>query len=727
MPEIVLCPKCQAQNPMGSQVCHACGTRWCLNCGASVPSASRYCPRCGAYAGSEQQARAAQRTAMASQPAQAPVMPPRPAMSPEPPAMATTGWTVPPSRFGPQPAIPHQYTQSQGMLPPQHVCPYCGGAIDISLGQCLSCGVLLSKNMLQKMQQQSTPAPTVEHHTTPRFSSPAPMPEQQDTAWLQQPGGFITGRQVNHPTQGIPIPSMPLHAAPVQSSPYQGIPVPRPTMHPNIPPQPRQGYTPAYSTPPPYHQPAPGYNQPYNIPHISQQQGTGLPPMPRAAGTEPPMAYTAQPMPLSGRVPHIVPSDQGFHPGTGMPPRKLTADSGYYSRGGNIPIARSGIPLLKALTYALFAVIGFIGIYFVVSQVGIPAVSETLSQPQASQPETIVRRPADSLLPEILNVAIASVTETSAVIKWQTDKPTTSQIILRDNDGTRTQTEPGAVLATDHRLTLSNLKAGTTYKYTVTSKDADGNQVSKEGVITTSRQMDLMPPLMSAVKVLSITESSVSVGWMTDEPATSQVKFGRTSSYGSDTPLDKVLTTNHLVTINGLSPDTEYHFALKSTDTSGNESVSATDNLFRTTPPISVGPYVGNRAPEFTLQDINGKSVSLSDFKGKTVMVNFWATWCGPCVAELPDFQAIYNTRSHDQLVILAIHVREQVENAKSYAESQKFTFPVLLDTTGTTASAYNISAIPRTFFIDRNGIIKKAPPAGGLDKVATEEILKSL
>ena len=442
----------------------------------------------------------------------------------------------------------------------------------------------------------------------------------------------------------------------------------------------------------------------------------------------PPMAYTSQPMPLPGRAPHAVTGDQGFHPGAGMPPRKLRADSGYHSRGGNIPVARSGIPLLKTLTYALFAIVGFIGIYFVISQVGIPAVSETLSRPQAPQTETIVRRPADNLSPEILNIAVASVTETSAVIKWQTDKPTTSQIILRDSEGTRTQTEPGAVLATDHRLTLSNLKAGTTYKYTVTSKDADGNQVSKDGVITTSRQMDLIPPLISVVKVMSITESSVSVGWMTDEPATSQVKFGRTSSYGSDTPLDKVLTTNHLVTINGLSPDTEYHFAIKSTDTIGNEAVSATDNLFRTTLPIPVGPNVGNRAPDFTLQDIYGKEVSLSSFKGKTVIINLWATWCGPCVAELPHFQEIYNTWPRDQLVVLAIDIREETGPVRSFVESQKFTFPVLLDNFGKTASEYGTSnSIPRTFFIDKNGIIKKSQVGSFRNKAEIEEILKSL
>ena len=451
--------------------------------------------------------------------------------------------------------------------------------------------------------------------------------------------------------------------------------------------------------------------------------------MPRAAGMSPPVAYTAQPMPIPGRATHAAPRrDQGFYPGAGMLPGKLRADSGYHSMGGNIPVTRSGIPLLKTLTYALFSIVGFIGIYFVISQVGIPAVSETLSQPPAPQPETIVRRP-DNLSPEILNIAVASVNETSAVIKWQTDKPTTSQIVLRDSEGTRTQTEPGAVLATDHRLTLSNLKAGTTYKYTVISKDAAGNETSEEGRLTTKGQTDLTPPLISAVKVLSITESSVSVAWTTDEPATSQVKFGRTSSYGSDTPLDKVLTTNHLITINGLSPDTEYHFAIKSTDTGGNEVVSATDNLFRTTLPIPVGANVGNRAPDFTLQDIYGKEVSLSNFKGKIVIINFWATWCSPCVAEMPDFQEIYNTWPRDQLVILAIHVNQYLsaETAKNFVEGQQLKFPALLDTAGTTASAYHIGAVPKTFFIDKYGIVKKSPPAGALDKASIEEILKSL
>lgn len=372
------------------------------------------------------------------------------------------------------------------------------------------------------------------------------------------------------------------------------------------------------------------------------------------------------------------------------------------------------------MTVALLAIVGFIGIYYIVSQVVIPSVSQS---PTASEQPTIIQKPSENLQLEILNIAY-SATETSAVIKWQTDKPTTSQVIIRDPAGTLTQTDKGTTMATDHRVTLGNLKAGTTYHYTVLSKDAKGNEVRKEGDLTTSKQGDVAPPIISDIKPMSITDSSATITWTTNEPATSQVKYGRTSSYGSNTQLDGTYTNYHRVTIAGLASDTLYHFAVRSTDASGNEVVSQADNQFRTKAPISIGPYEGNRAPDFTLQDIYGKQVSLSSFHGKKVIVNFWATWCGPCVSEMPHFQELYDP---DQLVVLAIHVNQSAETAKSYVERQKFTFPVLLDTTGTTASAYSISAIPRTFFIDINGIIKRSPPAGGLNKAAIEEILKSL
>lgn len=112
-------------------------------------------------------------------------------------------------------------------------------------------------------------------------------------------------------------------------------------------------------------------------------------------------------------------------------------------------------------------------------------------------------------------------------------------------------------------------------------------------------------------------------------------------------------------------------------------------------------------APDFTVYDAEGNEVSLSDFIGKPIVLNFWASWCPPCKAEMPDFQDVYTSLKSDT-VFLMINMtdgqRETLANAQSYLQKQGFTFPVFFDTEGEAASEYGISSIPTTIFIDREG-----------------------
>ncbi len=519
-----------------------------------------------------------------------------------------------------------------------------------------------------------------------------PTPSRQSAPLPQHGGGFITGRQAVQPAQNVSPPSMPQRTTSMQDAAHQGVPVPSALVHPGSlkPPAPGQGAPPV-----PYqHMHATGYG-----PSPGMPQQTGIP-IPRAVGINmvPAMAHAAQPMLTPGRAPQFAPQPYG----PSQAGRGATGPPYRYGEQVSRP-AISG-SLLKTLTIVLLAFLGVIGAYFVVGQLILPSLSQPSGQTAA------VPQQVGGQAPEILNLAVASITETSAVIKWQTDKPTTSQILIRDSDGTRTQNEPGAELSKDHRLTLSGLTAGTTYQYTVISKDAAGNESRKDGELTTLSQADSIPPVIAEVPTASVTETSVTITWTTDEAATSQVEYGKTSTYGTKTPLDETLTTNHRVVITGLAANTQYHFIAKSADANGNEAVSQ-DNLFRTTVPIPVGPSVGNRAPPFTLPDIDGNSVSLNDFAGKIVIVNFWAEWCVPCKEELPYFQGIYDTWSPDELVILAIDVGDSPTVVSDYLEAEGFTFPVLLDTSGSTNSDYIVSSdqkgIPRTFFIDEQGIVR--------------------
>ena len=112
-------------------------------------------------------------------------------------------------------------------------------------------------------------------------------------------------------------------------------------------------------------------------------------------------------------------------------------------------------------------------------------------------------------------------------------------------------------------------------------------------------------------------------------------------------------------------------------------------------------------APDFTAYDLGGNPISLSDFFGKPIVLNFWASWCGPCKMELPDFQEVYDEVGSDVqflIVNLTDGSRETVETASAYLHEQGYTFPAYYDTNLSAAIAYNVSAIPCTYFIDAQG-----------------------
>ncbi|MHB1295288.1 MAG: TlpA family protein disulfide reductase [Anaerolineae bacterium] len=118
-------------------------------------------------------------------------------------------------------------------------------------------------------------------------------------------------------------------------------------------------------------------------------------------------------------------------------------------------------------------------------------------------------------------------------------------------------------------------------------------------------------------------------------------------------------------------------------------------------------PRVGMPAYPFTLVDLKGNSVSLSDLRGKVVMVNFWASWCSPCQQEIPHMVRVYDELKDDGLVILAVNLQEDEASVHSFVEQQGMRFPVLLDPSGSVAGSYFVRAIPTSLFLDENGVIQ--------------------
>ena len=124
--------------------------------------------------------------------------------------------------------------------------------------------------------------------------------------------------------------------------------------------------------------------------------------------------------------------------------------------------------------------------------------------------------------------------------------------------------------------------------------------------------------------------------------------------------------------------------------------------------PTGPAPRLGREAPDFSLRTLDGKEVQLSDFRGRPVWINFWATWCPPCRAETPDIQEVYENHEKDGLVVLAISIGESPSTVSGYVKRTGTTFTTGVDQTTSIAAQYRIVGIPTHFFIDRDGIVRE-------------------
>lgn len=114
----------------------------------------------------------------------------------------------------------------------------------------------------------------------------------------------------------------------------------------------------------------------------------------------------------------------------------------------------------------------------------------------------------------------------------------------------------------------------------------------------------------------------------------------------------------------------------------------------------------GTEMVDFQLQDLSGTSRKLSDYKGKVVFLNFWATWCGPCRFEMPSMERLYKKLKAKGFEIIAVNLQENRKDVQPFVDELGLTFPVLLDTTGRIGSTYGARSIPTTYIIDRNGLV---------------------
>lgn len=130
-------------------------------------------------------------------------------------------------------------------------------------------------------------------------------------------------------------------------------------------------------------------------------------------------------------------------------------------------------------------------------------------------------------------------------------------------------------------------------------------------------------------------------------------------------------------------------------------------------------PRQGFQAPDFTLETLEGSSIRLSNLRGQPVVLNFWASWCPPCRAEMPALQAAFEADGANGLVVLAVNTTFQDSRAAAAAFIEEFglSFPIALDQDGTVSRQYQLRALPSTWFIDAAGVVRQVVVGGPMSE----------
>jgi peroxiredoxin len=154
--------------------------------------------------------------------------------------------------------------------------------------------------------------------------------------------------------------------------------------------------------------------------------------------------------------------------------------------------------------------------------------------------------------------------------------------------------------------------------------------------------------------------------------------------------------------------------------------------------PVSLNPTgrdpeadIGRVAPDFVLETLDGKTLRLSDLRGQPLLVNFWATWCGPCRVEMPELVLSYLDHRDEGLVVLAVNLREAGARVQPFVDEFELPFPILMDRDGEVARTWRVGGpmqgLPSSYFVDRDGVIQKVIYGAVTEKTLTEGLASIL
>ena len=139
----------------------------------------------------------------------------------------------------------------------------------------------------------------------------------------------------------------------------------------------------------------------------------------------------------------------------------------------------------------------------------------------------------------------------------------------------------------------------------------------------------------------------------------------------------------------------------------------------------SPNQFIGSRAPDFQVMDLKGEPLSLEQYRGQVVLLDFWATWCGPCIAEMPNVKRIYEVYRNQKFEIIGISLDNSTAPLEAYIEKENIAWRQYLDSGGKISLQYNVRAIPSTFLIDGSGLIRKVNLRGPALETAVANLVR--
>ena len=243
----------------------------------------------------------------------------------------------------------------------------------------------------------------------------------------------------------------------------------------------------------------------------------------------------------------------------------------------------------------------------------------------------VVFMPAPDTTPPSITLAQAATTLNAATVTWHTNEPANSTVEYGSTTAYGTTTPLDSALVLDHTVQINGLAAGMTYHYRIRTQDQAGNLALSPGLTMTTTPPDTAPPSFSGMQATLVTGTSAQITWTTSEAADSQLEYGLTTSYGTQTPLVTTLTTSHSLSLSGLSAGTTYRYRVRGRDAAGNQGMSG-DVTFTTPGPgtcpcsfwsLSTTPAVPSNADSSAVElggrfrsDQNGYITGLRFYKG---------------------------------------------------------------------------------------------------------------